>query len=77
MGGGTAISKVIEGTRVKVYNEKGELVQEREATLEDLKEILQQYIDSKFKELIEQYELEIALEPRTFKGIARWKKKQG
>jgi hypothetical protein len=34
------MSVKIEGNRVKVYNENGELVQEREATLEDLEGII-------------------------------------
>jgi hypothetical protein len=61
--------KVIEGNRVKVYNEKGELIQEREVTLEDLKEII---VD----ELIQQYELEVTVDLRSGRGVARWRRKQ-
>jgi aspartokinase-like uncharacterized kinase len=67
--------KVLEGNRVRVYNEKGELIQEREATLEDLKELREQYIDSKFRELLTQYEIEITIDPKSFKGIGRFKKR--
>jgi len=63
------VSKVIEGNRVKIYNEKGELVQEREATLEDLKEII-------INEITQQYEVEVTLDPQTLKGVGRWRKKR-
>ncbi|MCC5990205.1 MAG: hypothetical protein LM558_01670 [Thermosphaera sp.] len=65
--------KVVKGNRVEVYNEKGELVQEREATLEDVKELV-------VKELIEiltaEYDLEITIDIRSGRGVARWRKKQ-
>jgi hypothetical protein len=65
--------KVIKGNRVEVYNEKGELVQEREATLEDVKELV-------VKELIEilttQYEVEITVDITSGKGVGKWRKKQ-
>jgi N-acetylglutamate synthase/N-acetylornithine aminotransferase len=65
------VRKVLEGNRVKIYNEKGELMQEREATLEDLKE----YIDSKLQELLTQYEIEITVDLQSGRGVGRWRKR--
>jgi hypothetical protein len=68
---------VIKGNKVEVYNEKGELVQEREATLEDVYELLREYIDKKMVELTTQYRLEITIDPKTFTGVARIKEITG
>jgi hypothetical protein len=43
--------KVIEKNRVKVYDEQGNLVEDRDATLEDIKELI-------IKELVENYYIE-------------------
>jgi len=65
--------KVIKGNRISIYNEKGELVQEREATLEDVKELI-------VKELIEilttQYDVDITINVAEGKGVGKWRKKQ-
>ena len=45
------MSIVVAGNRVRVYNERGELVEERDMTLEDLKDII-------LKELAEKYIVE-------------------
>jgi hypothetical protein len=67
------LSVVLEGNRVKIYNKRGELVQEREATLEDLKEII---VKELAKELTQQYELEVTIDVKEGKGVGRWRRKQ-
>jgi hypothetical protein len=48
--------KVVEGNRVKVYNEKGELIQEREVTLEDVKELMVMELANKLPALVTEME---------------------
>ena len=62
------MSVVIEKNRVRVYNENGELVEERDLTLEDLKNII-------LKELAEKYyvEFEFVVSGQTIKVKAQLK----
>jgi hypothetical protein len=62
------MSKILEKNRIRIYNDKGELVEERDATLEDLKEII-------LKELSEDYEIELDINMREGKARGRIKKK--
>jgi hypothetical protein len=56
--------KVLEKNRLKVYDDvTGQLVEEREATLEDLLNIL-----------VENYELDVTLDLKTGTGIIKLKK---
>jgi len=63
------VSVVIEKNRIRVYNEKGELVEERDMTLEDLKDII-------LKELAEKYyiEFEFTIAGQTIKVKAQLKR---
>ena len=63
------MSVVIERNRVRVYNERGELVEERDMTLEDLKNII-------LKELAEKYivEFEFTIGSQVIKVKAQLKK---
>jgi hypothetical protein len=37
---------------------------------------IKEYIDSKLKELLTQYEIEISIDPSTLKGVGKWQRKQ-
>ena len=60
---------VLEGNRLKVYDDKGNLVEERNATLEDLKNII-------LDELVNNYYIEFTftIGTQTVKVTARLKK---
>jgi methyl coenzyme M reductase beta subunit len=70
------MSKVVKRNRVEIYNERGELVEERDATLEDVAELLSKYVDMKIQDLVTKYDIEVTIDPTTFKGVGRWRKKQ-
>jgi len=63
------VSIVVAGNRVRVYDSRGNLVEERDATLEDLKDII-------LKELAEKYivEFEFTVAGQTIKVRAQLKR---
>jgi hypothetical protein len=53
---------------------------EEERRARELEEKLKQHVEAKLAELlktlVEQYEIEVSLDPSTLKGVGRWRKKQ-
>ena len=60
------------------FEVEGQIVCEREEDrrARELEERLKQHIEAKLKELVEQYEIEVTLDPQTLKGVGRWRKKR-
>ena len=57
--------KVLEKNRIREYDDKGNLISDREATLEDLLNVL-----------VENYELDISIDFKSVTGKITIKKKQ-
>jgi len=60
-------------TNMVCWEEDGKMVCWDEETYREKR--IKEYIDSKLKELLENYEVEITIDPTTLKGVGKWRKK--
>jgi hypothetical protein len=49
---------------------------EEERARRELEERLKQHVEALLKTLVEQYEIEVTLDPSTLRGVGRWRKKR-